>query len=323
MKRNEKSVSVVLVCLLVGCAGSSSEETEGTGGSAAGGGTMSSGGSSSAGGGSPGSGGANTGDGDGDGISTGTIVLHATFDEAIVGAYGQDAVEQDFGATPSWNDGLDEGRATIEEEANTKFLRVTYPAGQYGPGLGGVQFTIPLGASYTELFLAYRVRFGSGFEWVKGGKLPGLVGGTAPTGCLAKDDPDSLSGFSARMMWRAGGLPVQYLYFPERISECGDDYDYLVGGISAAFSPGTWHTVQHRIVMNDPGMPNGIMQAWFDGQLAVDEQSFLWRAEGYEYEVDALYFSTFFGGGDDSWAPSTDQTIDYDDFVIATGPISL
>jgi hypothetical protein len=32
-----------------------------------------------------------------------------------------------------------------------------------------------------------------------------------------------------------------------------------------------------------------------------------------------FYFSTFFGGGDLSWAPEKDQYVQFDDFVLANG----
>jgi len=242
-----------------------------------------------------------------------TVLIDADFEGAGLGEYSEDMVEADFGAGPTWNNGLDEGRASIVDEPENTFLRVTYPADEYGPSDGGVQFKVLFDDAYDEVYLSYRLRFSDDFEWVKGGKLPGLIGGSAPTGC--KDDD---TGFSARMMWRTDGLPVQYLYYPTKVEDCGDDFSYEVGGDPASFSAGGWHTVEHRIVMNDPGSSNGVMQAWIDGELALDMQDFAWRGENGAYAVDGLYFSTFYGGGDGSWAPSSEQTIDYDDFFATT-----
>ena len=242
-----------------------------------------------------------------------TVLIDADFEGARPGEYSEAMVEGDFGAGPSWNNGLDEGRATIVGEPDNTYLRITYPADEYGPSAGGVQFKVLFSDAYDEVYLRYRLRFGDDFEWVKGGKLPGLIGGSAPTGC--KDDD---TGFSARMMWRVDGLPVQYLYYPTKIESCGDDFPYEVGGDAVSFTPGVWHTVEHRIVMNDPGSSNGVMQAWIDGELALDIQDFAWRGQGSTYAVDGLYFSTFYGGGDTSWAPSSEQTIDYDDFLATT-----
>ncbi|MDI1442647.1 hypothetical protein QHF85_01335 [Polyangium sp. 6x1] len=245
------------------------------------------------------------------------MLVHADFQQRAPGVYSEDMVAGDFVGAPSWNNGLDEGRASIVDEAGNRFLRVTYPSGEVGPANGGVQFKVPLGQTYQELFLAYRVRFGAGFAFVKGGKLPGLVGGSAPTGCV-----EDTTGFSARMMWRTGGAAVQYMYFPEKNNDCGDDYDYMSGGSATHFEPGTWHTVEHRLVMNTPGQHDGILAAWFDGAPVLDEQAFLYRLAGATYGIDALYFSTFFGGSDASWAPPSAQTVDYDDFTISTGPIT-
>lgn len=289
------------------------------GGSTAAGGSGAVGGSQGAGGasgGSQGGTGANGGGSAGSGNPARTDLLHVTFDGATPGVYTASAVAADFGVAPPWNDGLDEGRATIVEEDSNKFLRVTYPALQFGPGNGGVQFKVTLG-SHEELFFSYRVRFGAGFEFVKGGKLPGLVGGTAPTGC--SPDPD---GFSARNMWRSGGAVVQYVYYPTQPNSCGDDLGYMRGGSAALFVPGTWHTVEHRIAMNTPGVADGVIEAWLDGELVLRDTARLWRNAGATFAIDTLYFSTFFGGSDSTWAPSTPQTVDFDDLIVADGPIS-
>jgi hypothetical protein len=251
----------------------------------------------------------------------GTNLVHADFENRSAGAYTMDMVAGDFGARPPWNNGLDEGRAAIVKEAGSHFLRVTYPAGQFGSTAGGVQFMVPLSASYGELYLSYRVRFAADFQFVKGGKLPGLVGGTAPTGCIT--DPVAVSGgFSARMMWRSGGAAVQYMYTPDRINSCGDDLPYLPGGAAARFIPGSWHRVVHHLRMNTPGQPDGTLEAWFDGAVALKRSDMLYRPAGGTFQIDALYFSTFFGGSDATWAPTADQTVDFDDFIISTGVLA-
>lgn len=277
--------------------------TPGVGGAASGG--ASSGGSAS--------GGAGTGGGD----ATRTELFRATFEGQAVGTYEESMVPTDFGAAPPWNNGLDDGRATIVEEAGGKFLRVTYPAGLFGPANAGVQFQIPFSTSHEELYFAYRVRFSTGFDFVKGGKLPGLVGGTSPTGCNPNED-----GFSARNMWRTGGAAVQYVYWPEQPNTCGDDLRYDDGPSPKSFTPGVWQTVEHRVRMNTPGVADGVMQAWVDGELALSDEARLWRKEGATFSIDTLYFSTFFGGGDASWAPATAQVADFDDLVVADKPIT-
>jgi hypothetical protein len=244
-------------------------------------------------------------------------LLRADFQSQSTGTYSQSKIASDFGSQASWSNGLNEGRAKIVQEGSNRFLRVTYPANQFGPGKGGVQFEASLHGKYEELYLSYRVRFAPGFDFVQGGKLPGLVGGTSPTGCTT----DLTGGFSARNMWRPGGSMAQYLYFPERKNRCGDDWYYKVNGSNAKFNPGQWHTVEHRIVMGTKGQANGIMQGWIDGKLALDGR-LKWRNSGASYGIDKLFFSTFFGGSSQAWAPKSQQQADFDDFVVADRPIT-
>jgi hypothetical protein len=50
--------------------------------------------------------------------------------------------------------------------------------------------------------LSYYVRFSENFDFVKGGKLPGLFGGVGNSG---GEIPDGTDGFSTRFMWRRNG----------------------------------------------------------------------------------------------------------------------
>lgn len=244
------------------------------------------------------------------------LVFANDFDDDAVGAYADLSDWND----PPWDDGVGEGRVEIIEGGMAyegRSLRVHYPQGGVGPGEGGAQWRLQLDGSYDELYLAYRVRFGDGFDFVLGGKLPGLVGGSSPTGCV-----DDTEGFSARSMWRTEGNGVQYMYFPEKVNACGDDYDYMLGDAPARFMPGEWHTLEHRLVMNTPGEYDGVLQAWLDGEPVLDESDFLFRLADGTFSIDTMYFSTFFGGSTPEWGPVQDEVVDFDEFVICTGPIS-
>jgi hypothetical protein len=86
-------------------------------------------------------------------------------------------------------------------------LEVTYNAGSYSHNTGGAQLynmwntTSPL----QSVLLTYEVAFDRGFDWVKGGKLPGLRGGPAVNGCAGGSQPNGSDCFSTRVMWRAQG----------------------------------------------------------------------------------------------------------------------
>jgi hypothetical protein len=238
------------------------------------------------------------------------------FNAAPLGTYGPDALASGWmGATPY--NGIREGRVTVFDGPDARegrSIQVLYPRGGVGPQAGGAQWKMNLGARHDELSCAYAVRFAPDFEFVKGGKLPGLVGGTANTG---GEKPTGRDGWSARMMWRSGGAVVQYVYHADQPTQYGEDFPWNLGG-RRVFRPGAWHVVEHRIVMNRPGQRDGIVQGWFDGALALDRRDVRFR-DVDSFAIDAFYFSTFFGGDDPGWAPAKDERVDFDQFAIGTG----
>lgn len=99
-------------------------------------------------------------------------------------------------------------------------LQVTYPAGSFSHDSGGAQLFSLWNTSnpLQSVLLTYEVAFDQGFDWVKGGKLPGLRGGPNPDGCTGGNKPNGTDCFSARLMWRKDGkgegqLPPYSAYF--------------------------------------------------------------------------------------------------------------
>lgn len=74
--------------------------------------------------------------------------------------------------------------------------------------------------------------------------------------------------------------------------------------------------------MNLAGAQDGVLEAWFDGQPVLSDKTFRYRLAGAQFGGDTLYFSTFFGGSDASWAPTAAQTVDFDDLIVSTHPIA-
>lgn len=86
-------------------------------------------------------------------------------------------------------------------------LRVTYPQGGFGSSDSGVQFYSSwnsTGAPFKSILLTYEVAFDLTFDWVRGGKLPGLRGGPDPNSCEGGSQSDGTC-FSTRVMWRKSG----------------------------------------------------------------------------------------------------------------------
>lgn len=236
--------------------------------------------------------------------------------------------EQDL--RDSWNlkgtpVGLQENRVSIIAGSTgnkSNAMRIRYPAFTRGLENGGVQWRSRL-AKRDDLYVSYWVKFGPGFDFVRGGKLPGLAGGTANTGGSTNQNaiPNGYDGWSARMMWRPQGYAVQYVYHPDQPNTTGgQDFRWDLNG-QRYFTPGQWHKVETRIKMNTPGVRNGIVQAWFDGVLALDRRNVRFR-DISTLGIDQFLFCTIFGGSDATWATTKEEFSYFDNFIVSTRPIT-
>ena len=268
------------------------------------------------------------------GGTSANYLIHATFEAREVGFYTKSMTSSDFGVAAPWENGMSEKRLSILTEGSgktaNKFLRVSYPKGGVGPSKGGGQFMLKFAndnEEYQEMYVSYRVRFRPGFNFVKGGKLPGLCGGNCNTG---GSKPNGKDGWSARMMWRSKGSAVQYVYYPEQPSKYAEDMYWNYGGDQRSFArsdgsnlgDGKWHTVQTRVLLNNigAGVRDGKIQSWFDGKQALNKGDMRFRFTG-RLAIDTLYFSTFFGGSGSQWAPTANEYADFDDIIVSTKPI--
>lgn len=198
-----------------------------------------------------------------------------------------------------------------------KVLRVHYPAQsaspavarKHGAPLGGGQFYATLGLPpQSSLRLRYFVRFSPNFDFVKGGKLPGLFGGNATSG---GKKPDGQNGFSTRFMWRTVGAGEVYAYLPS-----SKRYGTSIGRGKWIFQPGIWHQIEQAVVLNDPGQKNGRIQVWFDGKQVLNQRQLTFRTTD-RLKIEGIFFSTFFGGDDPSWATPKEVYVDFADFSIS------
>lgn len=265
----------------------------------------------------------------------GQVVFNNDFDQhQSARLYTVEDLNSDWNE-PVWNNGVEDGRVSIVRGAEAyggsgSSLAINYPAKERGSKKSGAQWRLKLKGEHEELYSSYRVKFKSGFDFVRGGKLPGLAGGTAPTG---SDIANGKSGWTARMMWRTRfkGKPgeprqsnaevISYAQYANSGSEengTSEDKEYWMRSrlSRVKLQSGTWYQVTQRIKLNDPGIPNGTIQIWLDGKQVLDQRDVLFRTVP-ELKIDIFYFSTFFGGGS-SWASSKAETVYFDDFVIST-----
>ena len=188
-------------------------------------------------------------------------------------------------------------------------LRARYPKGSYDPAavrtagapLGGAQFRTPIhqldGAAAGGIGVRYRVLFEDNFEFVKGGKLPGLYGGAANSGGRV---PNGTDGFSLRFVWQAQGLGALSAYLPT-----SGRWGTVFGLGHWRFTPGRSTDLALYVKLNNPGRSDGVIAAWADDVLVVYAPDIVFRTVA-ELAVDGFFFSTFFGGGTPDWATPVD-----------------
>jgi hypothetical protein len=206
--------------------------------------------------------------------------------------------------------------------AGSAVLRVDYPAGSASQraahtddsGYGGAQVYLLLPHGPVDsLHLRYCFRFPVGFKFVKGGKLPGLFGGTVTSG---QHIPDGTNGWSTRYMWRRGGAGEVYAYLPSSVI-----HGTSLGRYSWWVTPGRWQCLEQAVQMNTPGKADGVITVWLAGRQVYQQTDVVFRTTA-SLRIDGVFFSSFFGGGDASWASPTNQHADFADFSVGPGMLS-
>ncbi|MDW3211992.1 MAG: hypothetical protein R8N23_19135 [Reichenbachiella sp.] len=236
-------------------------------------------------------------------------ILTVGFELSKLGNYDEAAIQADFD-TVKWSITKERG-AIIKEESKGQVLQVSFPKGAVGPEQGGIQFVRPI-PSGTDYYLTYDIYFQQGFDFTKGGKLPGLTsGGAAYTG---GKHPDNGEGWSARYMWTGQQEPIVYLYYKDMKEKYGEGV-YL----NAKFVTGQWHTITQHVKLNSPGNQDALIEVWFDGKKVGEKRNFSLR-EGNLGLIDSFYFSTFHGGATSDWAPKNDSFMKIDNIRIYTNP---
>ncbi len=243
------------------------------------------------------------------------ILFNHNFENNTPGNYLDGEWRSDWN-NPSWVDRNVPAEIIEDSESamgGSKYLRFNFPAGGVGPGQGGGQWLTFIEGGQEELYFSYNLRFKPGFEWVHGGKVPGLRGGPLWNGF---DAPPWNGGFAALLMWTGNGKLKFYYYHQDLNHEYGDtkDWEYF-------FTPGTWYNITQRVVLNtigaNGGNNDGILEGYVNGQLVSQVTGLKFRNIS-SIKIDQLYLTSFYGGSGAEYAPQNDQYLDLDDFVVFT-----
>ena len=195
---------------------------------------------------------------------------------------------------------------------------VRHPSG--GDMKGGTQFLATPFTGRDTVRFEYEVFFNGNFDFVKGGKLPGLKGGTGSCSGGSHDD----NCFSLRYMWRRNGDGEVYAYMPAETGDwfcsrpenvCNFEYGHSLGRGTWRFRTNVWQKISLYVRLNDGGSSNGIIRVSVDGRQ-VYEISGLRIRKSNSIKADQIYFSTFFGGSTADWQSTRTTYTYYRNFKI-------
>jgi len=222
--------------------------------------------------------------------------------------------------------GVSYGNQNVILWASGGGIDVRYPAGSYvpsGPITGGfgIWSRHPVPAN-TAVF-KYGVFFPADFDFVRGGKLPGLYGGK--TGCSGGDP--AIDCFSTRMMWRENGLGELYLYANREAQDpaicqmpnnyCSPTFGWSLNTGSFTFARNAWTDIEETVTLNTPGQRNGVLAIKVNGREVIRYNNIVFRTSQYpNIRVDGMDVETFFGGNGPEWASPRLQTTKFREFIL-------
>jgi hypothetical protein len=118
------------------------------------------------------------------------------FKDHKIGLYDIKTFIKDWGSEP--RRGVAEKRCRIVKKKGKRVLEITIPKGTTSKG--GSFWRLDFPRNLTDAIFEYDIMFGNNFNFVRGGKLPGLGGGASMGSGGTSEQYQN--GFSARLMWR-------------------------------------------------------------------------------------------------------------------------
>ncbi|XP_012942073.1 uncharacterized protein LOC101853960 [Aplysia californica] len=242
-----------------------------------------------------------------------------------------DDIIQSFGPLHQWGD---DSISASTKHSETRALRIYYKKGSYiksngpkGAGFFSTPCTIPANADVMTLkYDVYFENFGFGI----GGKLPGLFGGENGEGafkCSGGSNPPTC--FSLRIVWRENGAGEIYAYIPHnqmvgfynRSDVIGHGhYGQSLGRGRIQFKNNKWQTITQEVHLNTVGSADGwinvCVQVEGESQQCYSANNLIIRETDRD-SLRGLFFSTFFGGSEPTYAAPNDSCTFFKNFQIS------
>ncbi|KAI5476260.1 polysaccharide lyase family 14 protein [Pseudohyphozyma bogoriensis] len=183
-------------------------------------------------------------------------------------------------------------------------LRVKYPVGSFDTSEvpGGVK-RLPVeifgqGGGAERALVRYEVAFADRFDFVMGGKLPGLFGGDEAQHCTGGRNSDAC--FSLRLI--NSYLPLYDTFCDSEVVACNKNWGQSLGTGSFNFTAARWTTLTQLAILNSPPSPstapktpaNGILEVYQDDALAFSLDHVVFRTNP-DVRLSSFRFASFFG----------------------------
>lgn len=207
--------------------------------------------------------------------------------------------------------------------SGSNVLRVSYPNGTYANspyGDGGMgMYLDPFGTAVDgkvkRALFTYEIALSKDFDFVQGGKFPGLFGGRVGEHCSGGLYNDKC--FSLRVVWRKAGDAEVYAYIPgysgfdtkTHIQPNTNGYGYSINRGSWKFETGKWQKLSILAIMNSapsgspskPTKANGQISIYLDDRHVFTHTYFVLSTNA-TLDISSIFFSTFFGGSTEPYA---------------------
>jgi hypothetical protein len=208
-------------------------------------------------------------------------------------------------------------------------MQIFFQAGKAGGGAGVyVHFYINPRNRYEELYFSMWAKLPSNFAYDGAANnfklIPGFAGSASDKWYAGKPGAptDSFSTMSVLRNNPKPGTVCGYIYH----LDCGNSYSEKMPWNEGAsgqvyWDRGNWHHYEYRVKLNTPGSRNGIIEAWYDGKLALSRNNIRWRATGQNYKIDRMLCAFI---PSLSSPPSKNEYMYVDNFTISThrvGPV--
>jgi hypothetical protein len=247
---------------------------------------------------------------------TGTTALNQgkplviNFDRNQLGVYQTEDLAKDWNC-PTWKMGQSQISVVTGDKAyQRQGLQLRFPKGVSGCKTQCINWKPSLSGKFEQLYYSYWLKFPENFDFVLGGKLPGIGSEKPNTG---GNKPNGHDGWSVRAMWNKQGQLGQYVYHMDQKRAFGEFMQWDMSPITK----GKWHSIQTWVKLNTPQQKNGIIQTRVDGKVVLNKMDIRFRMKA-GLEIERFLFSSFFGGQGATWAPKKDEFLYLDNVTIST-----